>query len=61
VYYDSKSRSQHNQFYSRLYLGGQQDYIRVGRFDDAEEAARAYDAKARKVLGDQAKLNFPGP
>jgi len=31
----------------------------VGYFLDPVEAARAYDAKAREVFGDRAKLNFP--
>lgn len=31
----------------------------VGGFHDIVEAARAYDAKARELFGDFAKLNFP--
>lgn len=34
--------------------------IRVGRFRDEEEAARAYDAAARNYHGEFATLNFPG-
>lgn len=31
----------------------------IGRFDDEEECARAYDKKAKELYGEFAKLNFP--
>jgi hypothetical protein len=33
--------------------------IFIGYFDDEEEAARAYDAKAKELYGEFAALNFP--
>lgn len=32
----------------------------IGRFQSAEEAARAYDAEAERAFGEFAVLNFPG-
>lgn len=31
----------------------------IGRYSTAKEAARAYDAKAKELFGEFAKLNFP--
>jgi len=33
--------------------------VRIAHFDDEVDAARAYDAKARELLGARARLNFP--
>lgn len=45
---------------------GTYNYIRatiqgnhIGQYDTEEEAARAYDAKAREIFGEQARVNFP--
>lgn len=32
---------------------------RLGQYDTEESAARAYDAKAKELYGDKARLNFP--
>lgn len=34
--------------------------LNIGQFDTAEEAARAYDRKAREIWGAAAEQNFPG-
>jgi hypothetical protein len=42
---------------AQIRSGGVQYHI--GRFEDPEEAARAYDRQARVLHGDFARLNFP--
>ena len=34
-------------------------YSHVGTYGDEEEAARAYDKRAYRMYGEEAKLNFP--
>lgn len=48
---------QEGRFYARIRVNGQQ--VRLGIFDSAEAAARAYDAAAVKYHGEFATLNFP--
>lgn len=42
---------------AQIGVGGRVIYI--GLFDRPEDAARAYDAEARRRFGDYARLNFP--
>lgn len=51
------SRSVNRQWRARLEVAGRR--VHLGRFHTAEDAARAYDQKAREVLGSRARLNFP--
>jgi len=40
-------------------IGHEYKQIHIGVFDSAEEAARAYDTKARELYGEYAYQNFP--
>ncbi|MCJ7609759.1 AP2 domain-containing protein, partial [Candidatus Bathyarchaeota archaeon] len=46
-----------NKWKARIKLEGQNVYL--GSFQTPQEAAYAYDAAARRLFGDFARLNFP--
>jgi hypothetical protein len=45
-----------NKWMARI---GKNGKINLGTFNTPEEAAKAYDAKAKELFGEYAKLNFP--
>jgi len=49
--------SRAGKWLARVKLNGQSAH--VGYFNNAEEAARAYDSKAKELFGEFARLNFP--
>lgn len=53
-----RRRNRRRRFRARLYGAGGAS---LGFFLTAEEAAKAYDAKAREMYGEFARLNFPEP
>lgn len=57
----SHKKSKRNPFIARIgYKEGNKDKrLEIGYFPTAEEAARAYDKKAKELYGDYAWLNFP--
>jgi hypothetical protein len=60
--YSSKYKGVHwakkrNQWRARIKCNGRS--IHLGRFETEEEAARAYDEKAKELFGEFAWLNFP--
>lgn len=50
-------RKDHHRWVASLRKGD--EYFHLGYFSTASEAAMAYDAKAREINGEDARLNFP--
>jgi hypothetical protein len=53
------SGSRTRRWQARIMRYGKRVFL--GNFDSPEEAARAYDAAARELFGQHARLNFPEP
>lgn len=47
------------RFFASIFYQGKS--VRIGYFETENEAAKAYDEKARKLFGEFANLNFPEP
>lgn len=54
--YKGVTQNEHGHWLGQLHFNGK--HIHLGRFDSAEEAARAYDAAAVKHFGMFARTNF---
>lgn len=48
----------HRKWHVRIKFGGK--YVHIGYFDSEEDAARAYDEKAKELFGEFARLNKVG-
>lgn len=58
VYLNKRAQQRGNAcYYTRISIAGKHEW--VGAFFSEEEAARAYDARARELHGVFARLNFP--
>jgi AP2 domain. len=55
--YKGVSWRQKGRVIAQIYINTRRVYL--GRFDTPEQAARAYDAKAKELFGEFAYLNFP--
>lgn len=53
----TRSSAEFPKWYSSIRINGKSKFI--GHFPTEEEAARAYDFKAKEVHGEFARLNFP--
>lgn len=57
VYWKKTSGNRKGSWVAQIGYRGER--VHIGRFKSAEEAARAYDHKAKELYGKLVKLNFP--
>jgi len=55
--YKGLTQTKNGKWFARINY--RYEHISIGLFESEEEAAKAYDKKAKEIYGEYAKLNFP--